>query len=134
MKCLILIAAAAVTVGLLTQQSALALPAFKPVFEERYSKDNTNEEFKKSVKKAGCNICHVKGEKSKEVRNAYGDLLAKLIEGEAKDRIKTEKEKVLKEFEEAMTKAEEEKGPDGVPYGELFKSGKLPPSEKAKKE
>lgn len=132
MKYLILIVAAIVAVASLTQESALALPAFKPAFEERYTKDNNNEEFKESVKKAGCNICHVKGEKSKEVRNAYGELLAKLIEGEAKDRIKTEKEKVLKELDEAMKKAEEEKGPDGVPYGELFKSGKLPPSEKPK--
>jgi len=132
MKYVIILVALFVAMVPCATQPAHALPAFKQAFEDRYTKDSTNEDFKDAVKKTGCNICHVKGEKDKEVRNAYGDLLAKLIEGEAKDRIKTEKEKVLKEFEEAMTKAEKEKGPDDVPYGELFKSGKLPPSEKAK--
>jgi len=131
--------AAVVTVGLvvLNAASAFALPSFKKAFEARYVKPLNNEEFTKAAKKAGCNVCHVKGEE-KETRNAYGDSLAELIEGDAADRVKKAEEtngesgkdeenaKLLEELEKAFNAAESKASPAGPTFGELLKSGKLP--------
>lgn len=112
---------------------ASALPDFKKAFEAKYVKPSGSEEFAAAFKKASCNTCHVKGEK-KDVRNAYGEELAKLIEGDAGSRIKEAgdnkdavKEAVNKEAMEAMMKVESMKAPGGGTYGEMLKAGKIPP-------
>jgi hypothetical protein len=71
---------------------ANALTEFRKAFEDKYAKNNpdSNEDFKKAVKTASCNVCHVKGKK-KEERNAYGQALAELIEGSAKERMDSAK-------------------------------------------
>ena len=117
---------------------ANALTEFKKAFEDRYSKKSDNKEFQDAVKKQSCNVCHVKGEK-KDVRNAYGEELAKLVEGSAKERIdkagdaaakKAEKAKLVKEIEEAFKKVEEMKSDpekeDSETFGQRLKSNKLP--------
>ncbi|MCR9119481.1 MAG: hypothetical protein NXI22_21320, partial [bacterium] len=78
------------------------------------------------------NTCHVKGAK-KNVRNAYGEELAKLIEGNAAQRIKAPganknaiKAAINKEADKAMKKVETMDAPGGGTYGDLFKAGKLP--------
>ena len=63
-----------------------ALPQFKKDFTDKYVEPAGDEVFKDVAMKAGCNVCHVKGE-GKEARNAYGEELAKYIEGSAKDRL-----------------------------------------------
>ena len=78
-----------------------------------------------------------KGEK-KDKRNAYGQELAKLIEGNAKERIKkagagkkAETERVLEELSKAFDKVEKIKAKSGGTYGDLLKEGKLPVHEGA---
>lgn len=115
-----------------------AMPKFKKAFEDKYVQKHPSKEFQELAKKEGCNVCHVKGEK-KDVRNAYGDALAKLIEGDAQKRIKdasdktTEEEKVLKELDEAFGKVEAQKineEDDSSPtYGDKIKAGQLPAAE-----
>lgn len=116
---------------------ASALPQFKKDFADKYVEGSGDAAWEETVKKAGCNLCHVKGE-GKEVRNAYGEALAKLIEGDAKDRLAkakeqgtddAEKEKLTKELMEAFKKVETMKSPSGPTYGELLKAHKLPVSE-----
>ncbi|MCA9247276.1 MAG: hypothetical protein KDA42_09185 [Planctomycetales bacterium] len=129
--CLTLVAlAVAATANL---KPAQALPPFKKQFQQKYV-DDGSDALKDAFKKASCNACHVKGEE-KDVQNAYGEALAKYIEGDAKDRIEeakkngtddAEKEKVAKELEEAFKKVEEMKSPSGETYGERLKAGKLP--------
>lgn len=111
-----------------------ALPQFKKDFADKYVEGSNDAAFEETVKKAGCNVCHVKGE-GKEVRNAYGEELAKLIPGDAKDRLAkakengtedAEKEKLNKELAEAFKKVESMKSPSGPTYGELLKAHKLP--------
>ena len=53
----------AVTLG---AQNALALTQFKKAFAVKYADTHKSAEFKTAVKKASCNVCHVKGAK-KEV-------------------------------------------------------------------
>ena len=111
-----------------------ALPQFKKDFTDKYIEPAGDEAFKDVATKASCNVCHVKGE-GKEVRNAYGDELAKLIEGSAKDRLAAateagdgdaEKEKMAKELAEAFKKVETVKSPDGSTFGDRLKAHKLP--------
>lgn len=119
-----------------------AISPFKKAFEDKYVKDSGSEDLQAAFRTSGCNVCHVKDEK-KDVVNAYGLVLAELIEGNANDRVKearaggsdarkAEEEKLLKEFEEAMKKAESSKSPSGETYGDLFKAHRLPGAEGAK--
>ena len=108
-----------------------ALPQFKKEFGDKYVEGSGSASFEEAVKKQGCNVCHVKGQK-KDVRNAYGEELAKLIPGDASARIKeaadkdAEKATVNKELAEAFKKVEAMKSPSGETYGELLKGHSLP--------
>ena len=125
-------------VCLLTPQ-AKAIAPFKKAFQEKYVDPSDSEEFKGAFKKASCNTCHVKGEK-KDKRNAYGDELAKLIEGDANQRIKDARKeggsdaakqetvKVVKELNKAFEEVAKKKAKSGESYGDIIKSGKLPTS------
>ena len=66
---------------------ALAHREFKKVFEKHYAELFENDTFKKTFRKAKCNLCHLKGQK-KDVNNPYGDALASFIEGRAEERLK----------------------------------------------
>ena len=117
---------------------AEAIAPFKKAFQQKYVDTTDNDGFKQAYKKTSCNACHVKGEK-KTVRNAYGDELAKIIEGNANERIraagkeggsdgrKAETEKVLKELDVVFGKVEKVKAPSGQTYGEMLKNDELPP-------
>lgn len=147
-----------VAVGFNTQ-TALALAEFKKAFSDKYAAKHKDKEYASRVRKATCNLCHIKGaKKEKGVHNEYGKLLDKLIEGNAKkrkadakkeggtDAEKKEKAKLLEELDKAFKKVEKEKseGGKGPEYGKLIESGKLPvdiakaaakyKEEKAKKE
>jgi len=129
--------------GLLFTSTTFAISPFKKAFDEKYVKGSGDKDFQAAFKKASCYNCHVKGKK-KDVLNAYGWELSKLIEGNAKDRIdaakesggldgkKAEEEKLTKEFDAAVKKAEALKSPAGKTFGELFKDHELPTAEGAK--
>ncbi len=135
MSRLVVVVAVGLAVVYLTAPSAQALPQFKKAFQDKYvAKDN--EEYAAKYKKAGCNTCHVKGEK-KTVRNEYGEELSKLIEGNAGQRIKdagkespdkkkAETETVLKELDTAFDKVAKMKTKAGPTYGDKIKEGMLP--------
>lgn len=107
---------------------------FKKAFTERYAPKTAPADFQKLVRKTGCYVCHVRGKK-RDVRNAYGEELAKLIPGDAAERkaeakkqgqMKQEVDKMLAELEDAFGKVEAMKAADGTTYGERIKAGKLP--------
>jgi hypothetical protein len=120
-----------------TAGTVAAMPPFRKAFEDKYVKEHPKAEFQAAAKKAMCNICHVQG-KPKTVNNAYGEELAKLIEGKASDRLKkagdsgkeAEQEKLLAELEAAFAKVEkvkvDSKDSASPTYGDLIKAGKLP--------
>lgn len=114
---------------------AMAITHFRKVWNEHYvprpnapGGDAVDPEFRSVVRKAGCFVCHVKGEDKKEVRNEYGNALAEFLDSEDydKDRIKAEPEKVQKEILEAFKKVAEKKSKDGKTFGEKIKAGTLP--------
>ncbi len=128
------IVAAVLSISFVGQASAL--PEFKKAFSEKYINDESSDEFKAAVKKAGCNICHIKGE-DKDQQNAYGLALAELIEGNAKERkdakkkgSKEEKDaikaEILSELNDAWDKAAEAKNADGETFGSRIEAGELP--------
>ena len=137
MKQFVILNVLAIGVVCLQPSSSNALAPFKKAFSKRYAAEPDNDAFKSAVKKLGCNLCHIKGEK-KDKRNAYGQELAKLIEGNAKERIKkagagkkAETERVLEELSKAFDKVEKIKAKSGGTYGDLLKEGKLPVHEGA---
>ncbi len=125
-----------VTVTLSTE-NALALTQFRKAFTAKYVDDHKSDEFKVAVKKATCNVCHVKSAK-KTFHNEFGESLKKLIEGDVTDRrkkakaeggltaYKAELVKILAELEVAFTKVEEIKSHTGQTFGERMKEGQLP--------
>ena len=136
MKRLWLMVCPMLVVALLANMSS-ALPPFKKAFDKKYIKKNENEQFKKDFKKAGCNVCHVKGQKDKSPQNEYGKTLNELIEGDAKDRLGQAKKddkkpevlkQILEELEKAFEKVEEMEAPEGDTFGERIKQGLLPVS------
>ncbi len=121
----------------LTASPAMALGPFKKLFDAKYVKDSGDEAFQAAFKKASCNVCHVKGE-SKDVRNAYGEALAKHIEGDADKRLdeasdkggreakSAEQEKINAEFMKALDIVAKEKSPSGKTWGEILAAKELP--------
>lgn len=139
--CLFIFLVSMVTVSVL-KGTATALPPFKKAFDQKYVKKSDDDAYKKAFKKAACYTCHVKGKK-KDWLNLYGQELAKLVPGNAKQRLdeakkkasnerKVENEKVRKELEVAFEKVGKLKSPSGVLYDELFKAHKLPTPKGAK--
>ena len=124
MKSRLLVIPLAIAVGISIAPSANALPDFKKEFQKKYINDGSDE-LKAAFKKSSCNTCHIKGKKKTEVNN-YGAEIAKLVEGSAKKRLKTEKEEVLKEFKKALDEVAKKKNDDDETYGDRLKAGKLP--------
>jgi hypothetical protein len=86
---------------------SFAISEFGKQFKAQVMESDASDEFKKTVKKANCYICHVKGEDKKKVRNEYGIAVHKYLDGEdfPKDYLKSNPEeakaKILKGFEMA---------------------------------
>ena len=140
-KHLSIVLTALVALSVLTG-TASALAPFKKAFDQTYVKESDSDKYKSAFKKSGCYTCHVKGKK-KDWLNLYGQELAKLVDGNAKQRLdeakkkgsgerKAEDAKIKKELKLAFTKVGKVKSPSGVVYEELFKSHKLPTPEGAK--
>jgi hypothetical protein len=111
---------------------------FVKAFDEKYVKDHPSETFRTAFKKTRCDVCHVKG-KPKTVHNAYGDELAKFIEGSvherlkaarAENRLKEEEQQLLVELEKAFGEVEKIKidpaDAASPTYGEKIRGGELP--------
>lgn len=118
--------------------SATAIAPFRKAFVDKYAQELQNPVFADAVKKAGCNVCHQPNEDNdKGLRNAYGEELAKLVPGNANQRInaarengtaaqRDETEKVLAEFAEALGKVEALPAPAGGTFLQRIQGGNLP--------
>lgn len=133
MKRIVLCLVAVVAASSISVQSALAVKAFGEGFAERYNLVEPTTDAEKSlaaaVKEAKCMLCH--GEKSKKIRNEYGQALAKLLDKSefGAKRRKDEPEAVQKELFEAFDKVAKEKSKSGQTFGEKIAEGKLPAAE-----
>lgn len=113
---------------------AMAITHFRKVWNDHHvptkgpGADKVDPEFRSAVRKAGCFVCHVKGEKKEEARNEYGEALHKFLDAEKfdKDRIKAEPEKVEEEILKAFEEVAKMKSKDGKTFGEKIQAGELP--------
>ena len=127
MKKLCVLCLFAVAAVLAQPKSADAVPAFKKGFAAKYVTKETPKEFATAVKKASCNVCHIKGKK-KKVRNQYGLALSKLLKKKdfTSAKVKADPKGKGKAMNEAFAKVEKMKNKEGKTYGALLKAHKLP--------
>ncbi len=107
---------------------ALAITEFNKQWKERYLGADAPKAFKDAAQAAGCNVCHVKGEDKKKVRNEYGNAVMKYLKAKdfPKPRITGEPEKVKAEILKGFEAAGELKSADGKTFAEKIKAGELP--------
>ena len=86
------------------------------------------EAIKKLGRKTSCNVCHVKGEDKKKVRNEYGNAISKYLKSKdfPKDWVKENPEEAKKKIVAGFKKANEHKSKDGKTFGEKIKANQLP--------
>lgn len=116
--------------------AALARPPYPAIFQEHYAK---NKPVALAAKAAKCNVCHEPPEKNPfaggKPRNPYGLALGKYMSSTEFARLKKPEQKMelTAALKAALEKVEKDKNPDGTPFGEIIRSGKLPvPAEPAK--
>jgi hypothetical protein len=113
---------------LLFASPALAISEFSKQWKNEFLGEGADEDYVKTARKAGCNICHVKGEDKKKVRNEYGEALHKYLDSEdfPKDWVKENPEEAKKKILEGFKKAADHKSKDGKKFGDKIKSNELP--------
>ncbi|MEO1527294.1 MAG: hypothetical protein AAFX06_17840 [Planctomycetota bacterium] len=108
---------------------AMATSEFSKQWKSKYlSADDVDADFKKSARKAGCYVCHVKGEDKKKVRNEYGTAMQKFLKAKdfPKDYVKANPEEAKKKIFEGFKKTGEIKSKDGKTFAEKLKENQLP--------
>ncbi len=106
---------------------ALATSEFSKEWKGHYLAEGVDADFDKMAKRAGCNVCHVKGEK-KDVRNEYGTAVSEFLDKEkfTKEWVKANPEEATKLIVEGLKKAGEKKSSDGKTFGDKIKANELP--------
>lgn len=108
---------------------SFAISEFGKQFKAQILESETaSDEFKTDVKKAGCNACHVKGEKKDEARNEYGVAIGKFLDHKdfSKEYLKANPEEAKAKILAGFEKANELKSKDGRTFGEKLKANELP--------
>jgi cytochrome c553 len=118
-------AALVLTLGLFASP-ALATNEFAKEWKTLYLTDSAAAEFSSAAKKAGCNVCHVKGGKKTE-RNEYGKAINELLKKEdyTKEKLKADPE-LAKKIIEGLKTAGESKSSDGKTFAAKLEAGVLP--------
>ena len=120
----------ALVMGILTCMvtPSFAISEFGKQFKSHVMESDASDDFKKTVKKANCYVCHVKGKKKDEARNEYGTAVHKFLDAEdfPKDYIKSNPEEAKAKILEGFKKANEMKSKDGQMFGEKIKNEELP--------
>jgi hypothetical protein len=106
---------------------AFAIDEFAKQWKEHYLADGASEEFVSSAKKAGCNVCHVKGGKKTE-RNEYGAAVKEFLDKKdfPKDFVKANPDKAKEMILAGLKSAGEKKSSDGKTFAEKIAAGTLP--------
>ncbi|TWU50878.1 hypothetical protein Poly51_41710 [Rubripirellula tenax] len=113
---------------MLLASPAMAISEFGKQWKNEYLGDEADEDFKKNGRKAGCYVCHVKGEDKKKVRNEYGKALHEFLKAEdfPKEYIKDNPEEAKAKILEGFKKAGEKKSSDGKSFAEKIEANELP--------
>ena len=113
---------------MLLTSPALAVSEFSKQWKGKFLGDDVDETYVKTARRAGCNICHVKGEDKKKVRNEYGIALNKYLKAEdfPKDYVKQNPDEAKKKILEGFKKGNELESKDGKKFGDKIKENELP--------
>lgn len=114
---------------MLLASPAMATSEFSKQWKNEYlGGDDVDDDFKSAGRKAGCYICHVKGEDKKKVRNEYGQAVRKYLKAEdfPKDYVKANPEEAKKKILEGFKKAGEHESKDGRKFAEKIENNELP--------
>ena len=127
MKKILLSVAAVLIFGSSLSTPAFAIKQFGDAWKDYYEKPSTNDDFKKLVADAKCNVCHIQGEK-KTKHNPYGEEIEQLLKKAdfPKDPLDKWTPKDREAVEAAFKKVENIKSKEGKTYGEKIKAGELP--------
>ena len=115
---------------MLMAMPAMAITEFNKQWKAKFLSEDASAEFKRAAKKAGCNVCHVKGKKkkAKDSRNEYGRAINEFLKAKdfpkayVKANPEEAKKKILAGFEEAGKK----ESADNKKFGEKIENGELP--------
>jgi hypothetical protein len=116
---------------------ASAIAEFGKEFKKAFSDKEKDADWYKTVSKAGCNACHVKGHPDKkEARNEYGKAVHKFLKKKdfPKDYMKSNPEEAKAKILEGLKKANEMKSSDGRKFGEKIEAKELPATDMEFKE
>jgi len=113
--------------GIVSLQSASALPPFSKEWKGKYVEGNGNAKFVEAATTANCNVCHVGTDR--KMRNAYGMAVSKYLTKAKFQEIKDDVDVSKKYILEGLDKAAAEKNGSGKTYGELIKAGQMPGGE-----
>jgi hypothetical protein len=106
---------------------ASATNEFAKEWKDHYATDSAPKEFVDASRKAGCNVCHVKGEKKTE-RNEYGKAILEFLKKEdfTKEWVKENPEKAKELIVAGLKKAGEKSSSTGKAFAEKIAAGELP--------
>ncbi len=106
---------------------ALATNEFAKEWKDHYVTDESSKEFTTATRKAGCNVCHIKGEKKTE-RNEYGKAVSEFLSKDkfTKEWVKDNPEEAKKLIVEGLKKAGEKKSSDERTFAAKLAAGELP--------
>ncbi len=106
---------------------AQALPQFKKQFDLKYvkadSQDEQDKAFAAAVKKANCNVCHVKGKTDRKLRNPYGEALSGLLDHKLD---KDNAVKIQKALDDVAAMKKDAGDPNSPTWGDILNEKKLP--------
>ena len=108
---------------------ASAITEFSKQFKKSFTDKEEDPDWYKTVSKAGCNVCHIKGDpKKKKARNEYGKAVHKFLHKKdfPKELFKTDPEKAKAMILEGFKKAGEMKSSDGKKFSEKIEAKELP--------
>jgi hypothetical protein len=108
---------------------ASAISEFSKEFKKSFTDKAEDPDWYKTVSKAGCNVCHIKGHPDKKkARNEYGQAVHKYLDKKdfPKDLFKSDPEKAKEMIQEGFKKAGEMKSSDGKTFAEKIEAKELP--------
>src|SRR6056297_1101232 len=114
---------------MLLASPAMAISEFSKQWKNEYlGGEDVDEDFKTAGRKAGCYVCHVKGEDKKKVRNEYGMAVLEFLKAEdfPKDYVKANPEEAKQKILAGFKSAGEKKSKDGKTFAEKIKDSELP--------